>query len=120
MADGLNIVLVEVDHVSAVVVGVVSRPESRRAVVYPSGVERGRVEGIHSRTVRRGEGQVERGRRLALPDEEVNAARRSPTDGSFKLDFLYAERCERLPVEASARLEVVNRNREVVDEDLGF
>ena len=43
----------------------------------------------------------------------------SPADRYLDLDFLDAEWGERLSVEALARLEVANREREVVDEDLG-
>src|SRR5205823_3898419 len=118
--DGLDVVAVGVVYERSVVVLVVARPESGRAIVRRPGVERRRVESIDRCPIWPGERSVQRCRRLALSDEEVNAARRPPADASFKLDFLDAERCERLPVEAPARLGVPNRNRKVVDEDLGF
>jgi len=120
VTDCLDVVAVEIHYVRAVVVGVVPRPEPGCAVVRPPGVECRRVESIDRCPIWRSERQVQGCSRLALSDEEVNAARRPPADASFKLDFLDAERRERLPVEASARLGVPNRNRQVVDEDLGF
>jgi hypothetical protein len=67
-----------------------------------------------------GEGQVQRCGRLALPDEEVDPARRSPADAAPKLNLVDSERRERLTVEAPARLQVTNRNGEMIDQDLGF
>src|SRR5215211_392007 len=118
MADGLDIVAVEIDHVRAVVVQVVARPRPWRAVVGPARGERRRVEGVHRRPVRCCKGEVERCAWAAGLDEEIDAARRSPTDCALDLDFLDPEGRERLPVKMLARLEVADRKREVVDEDL--
>ena len=43
---------------------------------------------------------------------------RSPTDCALDLDFLDPKGRERLPVETLARLEIADRQREVVDEEL--
>jgi hypothetical protein len=47
-------------------------------------------------------------------------ARWSPAHCSLSLDFLDAERRERLAIEAPARLQVANGERQVVDEDVGL
>jgi len=53
--DGLEVVAVEVNHVPGVVIGVVARPESGRAIVRRPGVERRRVESIDRCPIWRGE-----------------------------------------------------------------
>ena len=120
VTDRFDVVAVEVDHVAAVVGLVVVRPEPRRAVVRSPGGKRSGVERVDRRSIGRREGKVQRRRRFALSDVEVDAVWRPPSDPSPGLDFLDTERCERPAVEAAARLEIPNRNCEVIDEDLSL
>jgi hypothetical protein len=120
VTDRFDVVAVEVDHVAAVVGLVVMRPEPRRAVVRSSCGERSGVERVDRRSIGRREGKVQRRRRFALSDVEVDALWRPPSDASPSLNFLDAERCERPAVEASARREIPDRNCEVIDEDLSL
>jgi hypothetical protein len=76
------------------------------------------VERVDGLPVRRREREVERRRRLARPDEEVDPTRRSPADRPLDRDLLDPKRRQRAAVEGRARLEVANREREVVDEDV--
>jgi hypothetical protein len=118
VTDRLDVVAVGVEHKRAVVAGVIARPEARRAVVGSARGEGGGVKCVDGLPVRGRERQVERRCRIAGPDEEVDAARRAPADRSLDLDLLDAERRQRSAVELLARLEVANREREVVDEDV--
>jgi hypothetical protein len=120
VTDRFDVVAVEVDHVAAVVALVVMRPEPWRAVIRSSCGERSGVERVDRRPIGGREGKVQRCRRFALSDEEVNASGRSPPDASPSLNFLDAERCERPAVEAPAPLKIPNRKCEVIDEDLSL
>jgi hypothetical protein len=49
VADGFDVVAVGVEHIGAVVVGVVDRSDAGRTVVSPAGLDRCRMEGIYLR-----------------------------------------------------------------------
>src|SRR5262245_48706012 len=75
VADGLNIVAIEIEYEGAVVVGVIMRPEAWRPVVLAAGGESGAIEGIDGRAGRRQEGDMDvPGQRLAFANPERGLA----------------------------------------------
>src|SRR5262249_1511292 len=58
MANSLDVVAVGVEHKGTVVIGVIVRPQSRRAVVFAASLERCRVEGINGIAILGHEGEV--------------------------------------------------------------
>src|SRR5712675_629438 len=59
MADGLDIVTVQVEHEGAIVARVVVRPQTRCAIVLAAGCERGAIESIDRGAVLGHEGDVD-------------------------------------------------------------
>jgi len=63
VTDRLDAMAVGIEHEGAVIVGVILRPEPRRAVVAPAGGERRRMERAHRRAVGRTEAEMRAGDR---------------------------------------------------------
>jgi hypothetical protein len=119
VADSLNVVAVRVQYIAAVVVGVVPGTKTRRTVVAGTRGESRRVERIDGRTIWRTERNVHRRRGLTFRDEEVNAPRRTEAH-SFYLGHFDSKRSERGLIEAPARFDITDGDREVVDERQGL
>jgi hypothetical protein len=115
VADGLNVVAVRVNDIAAVVVGVVLRAKTRRAVVTAACGEGRGVERIDGRAVWRGKRDVHGCRGVAARDEEVNTPWRAEAD-SLDLGDLDSEWRERGLVELPARCHVTDGDGEMVNE----
>src|SRR5665213_1234624 len=58
VANSLDVVAIRIEHERPVIVGVIMRAQSRRAVVRAAGRERGLVKPVDGFPVRRGEGDM--------------------------------------------------------------
>ena len=116
MGDGLDVVALRVEDERAVVVRVVLRADAGAAVVVAAGRERRRMECVHRRAVRRGEGDVQRRRRGPVGDPEVRLAVLAEADAPLAVhDHRVAERGERGDVEGAGGGEVRDPDVQVVD-----
>ena len=78
MANRFDIVAIEVDDEGAIVVGVIVRSQARRAIVAPSGRERGAIKRVGVGSGACGEGDVSAAlRSVARPDPEKRLSRRA-------------------------------------------
>src|SRR4029453_2759390 len=109
-ADGLNVVAIRVNDIPAVIVGVVARTKTRRAVVTAARGQSSGVERIDGRAVRCGKGKVQRRCGLALPNEEVHTPGWAEAHRSLDFGRLDVERSERGLVEPPARRHVPDRD----------
>src|SRR4051794_6338034 len=58
VTDGFDIVPIGIEHEGAIIIGMIMRPESRRAMIAPARFRRRRVEGVDQRTSLDGEGDM--------------------------------------------------------------
>src|SRR5262245_60890719 len=126
MTDGLNVVAVRVEDISAVVVGVVPRSKAGCSVIAAARSQSRGVERIDGRSVWRDERNVHRRRGLTFRDEEVDTpwraeayAHAAEAHGALHLGYLDPERCQSGLVEPPACGDVADRDREMVDERHG-
>jgi hypothetical protein len=116
--DGFDIVSVGVQGVGGVVARVVVGAFSGAAVVAAAGVEGCLMEAVNCFSVGCGEGDVERGGRRSLVEHEVFTSCGAERDHAWlEFDHPAVPGRERCLVEASARLQVADGDREVVDKD---
>src|SRR5262245_33964190 len=89
MADGLDIVAVGIEDEGAVIVGMIMRPDARRAVVSAACRDRRAIKGVDGGPVRRCEGDVDMiAERSARADPEFRLAGRPEAGGAFAAGLL--------------------------------
>src|SRR5215510_3703396 len=125
VADRLDVVAVGIEHESAVVVGVIVRPQPRRAVVLATGGERRAMEGVDRGAVLGGDGDVEDASQTSFAaDPEIGLAvgpearRRRLALGMLAADLhdqAVAERRQCFQIERLRALVVGDGKADVVD-----
>ena len=115
MADRFDVVAVAIEHERAVIVRMILRAQSRRAVVLAARSDRRIVEGFHRGAVRCDERDVALACSLALRDPEIGPLCAQPNrDAKVHLHFV-SKRRQRRDKEAFAFRQVRNCQTNVIE-----